>query len=327
MLSNFAGELAVEPVIVNSGDIAKGVVQFLNRDVPMFIKEKGLLKEKIKVVSREHLIRASSGERVQKFSTQVIPAKMDTPLYEVSKLLLEYEVDSYPIAGESLLGITENTVISAIPSTHDLGKREAKMVMSPCPIIRESKLKNAGNVASQHDLSVLPVVNDSGKLIGMWLNGKLMKKPIVAREGTRVKLFAEKVKKNPVIVIDKRRNPIGIITKRDLLELAATFQEYKVPIFYTGVGTLGKKEAEFAKSEILSTIKRISKITSVSHSSIRVVKRGTWSVKIKLSTSLRTFISMSEAETHRIALEDALAKLVKEVLQEKDKRVKLRRDV
>lgn len=266
----------------------------------------------------DHLIKfARKDEKPSK-----LEASPKMQVFEAARLLLSKHADKVSIEGEEL-SVDLDTIIRQVQNTPELAKRAAKTFMSSAPRVSESNISNAHNIAARNNLEVLPVVNDSGKLTGTWFSGKVTKKPLVVRLGTRAKLVVEKVLIHPVVVIDKHRNPRGVVTKRDLLELAASYQEYSIPIFYSGVEDLNGSETIKEMAE--SYIQKVNRHASVTYSSVHIAKRGVWVSNVKVSTPLRTFITSSESKEPGLSLKESFEKILSEVQHEKDKRLKLRR--
>jgi CBS domain-containing protein len=305
MLSKPAGEAAVNPLVVKPGDRVKDLRKLTGRGLPIFVRGGG-----VAVVNREDLRAAPGSETAGGLARSAEPAPRDTPLHEIARLMLEAGTDSWPVAGPDLLGVTEEAVIRAVKSTGALSKREARTVMVPA-----EPVKCAGESGE-----VLPVVNDSGKLTGVSVSGEV-RPPSMVRLHTRVGVVADKVLDGPLVVVDKHREPHGTITRRDVLELAASLQDYGLPVFYSG---LEGAPAGKVREAVASALARVEKVTAVNYASFRLEERGAWSARIKVSTPLRTFVSRAEAEGPLGATESALKRLVGEVVADKEERLKWR---
>ncbi len=302
------GELAEVPLIVSlEGTVGK----FRVTDRPVLAEDSG----DVYVIDRALASRAVPRGRFRDFAVKVDPVPPETDVPEVARLMVEHGVDAYPVKGRKLLAVTEEAILRNLRDT-PLARREARAVMCPVKAVSERAKKVQG---------VVPVVNDSGKLVAAWVNGKLSRRPLIARAGTHVKLVIDKLMKGPVIVVDKRRTPIGVVTRKDVLALAASFREQEAPVFYSGLEFLPSEDGEALKLQVAEAMKKITRVTPVSHASFHLGKRGVWSVKFKLSTPFRTFLSGGEAEELGLAVAETLDRMVEEVLREKEKRVKLRK--
>lgn len=190
----------------------------------------------------------------------------------------------------------------------ELSRREASAAMSPCPTVAEGK-KTSRTAA---------VVNDSGRLVGFWRRGKSTQ-PTIVRENTKLGVVMEKGL--PAVVVDSHRRPVGLVTLRDLGRLAGEVREYEVPIFYSG---LDMPEAGRFRFQVSRTVEKISRIVKPKHLSVRVACKGVWEIKLKMPTSLRTFVIKGQGHSPLSVLNDCLKRLELEVIEEKDKRLKLR---
>jgi CBS domain-containing protein len=316
MLSTPASSVAVEPVMVGLSDGSETLMKFRSK-TPVFAVSDGVF-----VVDLES---AGPGRKVSQISKKITPVPGDTPLCEVARLMVENGVNAYPVNGNPVKGVTSEMIINAVKGTSEFSKREARTIMSHAAVLPESKVQGAEGVSHKMGIEVVAVVNASGKLVGVWSGGRVMKRPVMVRLGTRVKLVIDKLGISPVVVVDKQRSPVGIVTKRDILELAASFREYTVPVFYSGLDVLSFVDAEPAKTSVIEAIQKVNKVTPVKYASVNVAKKGVWVVKVKLSTPLRMFLAHGENEDFRISLSETLSRLVNEVMSEKKKRLKLRK--
>ena len=214
-------------------------------------------------------------------------------------------------------GVTEEIVMRAIKDTKQLVKTPARSIASPIPVIKESTLKKASNISFKGDYPILPVVNESGHLIGIWKEGAILKRYKVAREGTRIKNFIDDVFVEPVIVIDKQRKPIGYIGKTELLELAASLREFDIPIYYVGKELLNEFQLSIAQREVDRAMSKIVRILPVNYAKVIFSKKGTWVVNVKLSTEDRMYMVSKEDAICERALSKALDSLVRMVLRKK----------
>ena len=252
-------------------------------------------------------------------STREVSPK--TKMYEAAKIMVESKLDSLKIEGTDA-SIDLNTILYQIKNTPEMARRESKLVMSSAPVVFEKNINNAQNVASTNNLDVIPIVNEQKKFIGTWHNGKITKKPIIVKTGTRVKLVVDKVLLHPVVVVDKHRNPVGVITKRDLLELAASYREYTVPIFYSGVEDLD--ESTRIKELVDAAVAKVNKLTKIMYVSLHLSKRGVWVNHTKVSTNFGTFMASSESNEVLSSVKETLDKILSEVKHDKDRRTRLR---
>jgi len=313
-------EVAVEPIVVSRHDTVGEVLKVMKPNLPIFIIE----KERVGVV--EGVENAGQDDKVEKFATWVRPLSSEEPVYKAAQVMLGKEILSVPVNVEgNVKGITYRIVLGALKSTKELAKREARTIAARVPVVLERRIKNAENIARNAGVNVLPVVNDERKLIGVWINGKFTRRPCVVREGTRVKLVIEKVLGSPVVVINKHREPVGVITVWELLDLAASYRDVNVPVFYSGLETLPDLDREYVKGEVESTLRKIVKIVPVFYMSFNMKKRGTWRVTLKLSTPLRMFNISREGIEPLETIREALELMEREVVQEKEKRTEWKR--
>jgi len=318
MLSTPAGEVAIEPIIAKESDSVGDVLKVLRPNVPVFVPSGDL----VIVVDRSALKTAPKDGKVINIGCRVKPASSTAPLYEIARLMYERNLRDFPVKDHRLLGITYRIILGALKATKEMARREARTVMSPVPVIRESRLKNAENIASKNQLTLIPVVNETGRLIGIWKRGKFSKKALMVREGTRVKLVIDKVLQDAVVVVNKQRKPVGVIDVDELIELAASYRELTSPIFYAGLENLAEIEREQFKGEVRRAMSKIAKMVPISYASVHLRKKGVWNVKIKLSTPWGTFMSARESNEAIKALFEALQTLTTDVKREKERVVK-----
>ena len=192
----------------------------------------------------------------------------------------------------------------------ELTDREVGTVMGPCATSKDiEKLK--GTKA---------IVNESGRLIGLWHRGHRTK-PQIAKESTKIKVIMDKLD-SPVVVVDRNRKPVGIVTKKDIVRAAKNLQVYTTPVFYSGLDAV--PNAEEFKSLVSGMVEKVGRIVRPHHATVRVSCKGVWKVNMKLSTPLKTFVVESQKHNHMAALKECLKILEAEVVEEKEKRLKLR---
>ncbi len=317
MLTKKCIEVAVEALVLKE-DVEVRVIKDVNK--PVFFVSGG----KIFLVAPENVPPETP---VSKVAIEVPILSPQEKLYEAARKMTEAGVKILPViaGGEKILAVTSKQIISALEDTKELAKREARVVMSPVAVIRESRAHNAENIAFKSGIPVVPLVNEAGKLIAAWYNGKIMKRVPVVKETTRVKLVCRKLEKNPfVIVVDKQREPKGIIRDDELLTLAASFREVTAPVFYTGVEILEALDLADLKAMINDTLLKIARIVPVHYAAVRISKRGVWKVNIRVSTRWRMFLAAREGEDLLPVVRDALDAVMEQVRREKEERLKLR---
>ncbi|MBR9679442.1 MAG: hypothetical protein GOU99_00125 [Candidatus Altiarchaeota archaeon] len=261
-------------------------------------------------------------DKARDMAKRIEPIDGDEPLCVVAKKLLEHKIRFVPIA-QSWKAVTVESLLSALKSTTHLAKREARVVMGPIQPILEKRVHNIQNVSSRGGHDALPIVNDAGRLIALWHKGKLVKKPETSKEKTRLKILIPKILKQPVVVIDRHRKPIGILQKRDLLKLSTDYVETEIPIFYSGLDDVAI-EKQAVKDRLDSMIKKVSKIVSVNYVSFHIKQRKAFQIKLKLSTRWGSYIIDREGR-NPLQLVDELADYIEqEVVENKEKRTKFR---
>ena len=294
MLTSSVKDVAVPARIVPLSER----VEKLKLDRPVFAVE----GEKIYAVDRRAAGSAPRTARVRSFARRVEQVPPATPLYRAARLLLSWRVDALPVGRK---GITDELVARAVKDTRQVAKTPAGSIASPIPVVKDSTLSKAENIASKGDYEVLPVVNASGHLVGLWRGGEVHRKFRVVREGTRVRAFIDQALQSPVVVVDKHRKPIGMVGKRELLELAASLREFDIPICYVGKDELGSR-AGLAEREVEHAAAKIVKLLPVRFITVRFSRKGVWQVSVKVSHTGGTLMASKESETFEKALSAAL---------------------
>ncbi len=284
------------------------------------------------LITKKHYLDLSPGrdEKVERVMQKVEPVDGSTLLYEIARKMVEQGVRAFPILenGEITGVVTDEIVIGAIKATKPLSKLLAKHVMVRPIVIKERQLRIANVRARKHGLDFFPVVNDKGKLIGVWIRGKFTKDINFVRENTRIKIVIDRIKAKgePVIVIDKWRQPVGIITTRDLLELAASYREEKAPVYYSGFDVLDELTEKEVKAIIEETLFKISKMVPINYAAARLKKISSgWEFKLRVSTPWKMFVAWSDAPELRDVVNEVCFDIEMQVKSEKEKRTKLRR--
>jgi|GEM_PF-2094609 len=324
MLSVKAEDVWVDAVEVDAKTTVKEVLPLFNQKRPVIVKKTG------RVISERTAVRAQPNEPVSNFAVKVPAIHNEDPIFKAAQIMVSHEVNAVPVRNGGILTrenkyVTAKAVLGAIKSTRHLTKREARMIMHPISLVREDRLSNAPNIAANNRVTSVAVVNAKGKLVGVWHNGKVYRQPDLAKEGTRVKLLADKVLNHPVIVVDHQRNPVGVVDIPELLELAAMYREFSAPIFYSGFDVLAPATSEKVKTLIETTLRKISDMVPLIHSSVYLRKKGVWGLKVKVSTKWRAFIRFKESSDLMQLLEQVMEGLLEEVKVEKKQKTEARR--
>ncbi len=216
------------------------------------------------IISRRWIIRSSfdaSGTKVKTLTRSAPAVTLHDPLSKVAKLMIESEIRQLPVySGEILLGfVTDEDVIHGTVM-EQWGNTHVDEIMTKKPFVIEED-ESVGAVLSlfkSEGISHVPIVRD-GKLVGIVsfydiiknifqprqrqaAGGKvgekvpalsipakgIMVKPVVTMlPATKLREASEQMHKfgiSSLVVVSKGR-PVGIMTKRDFLELLAQMEK------------------------------------------------------------------------------------------------------
>lgn len=314
MLSVECKDVWVEPVLVSKDLPVSKVIGFFKDKNPVVVEETG-------AIVSEHKARFAKPEtHVHKISVKVSPVEPETPVFVAAQQMIKHDVHAVPVrSGRKPKYVTYHSVLGATQTTKHLAKREARTIMNPGPVITEKNASNAMNIAQKNRTKIIPIVNKKGKLISMWFLGSIHKTPRFVKEGTRLKLIINKLAKGPVIVVNNHREPVGTIGVDEVLEISAMYKEFSAPLYYSGLEILADATQKKVKGMIEDTVKKIGDMIPVHHSTVYLKKKGTWSVKVKVSTQVRTFIWFKEGKDMMGTFNEVLSGIFEEVKSEKEK--------
>ena len=249
---------------VHENDTLSSCISLFKEEMPpvlAVLDSKGMYKG---IISRRWIIRSSfdaSGTKVKTLTRSAPSVTLHDPLSKVAKLMIESEIRQLPVySGETLLGfVTDEDVIHGTVM-EQWGNTHVEEIMTKKPFVIEED-ESVGAVLSlfkSEGISHVPIVRE-GKLVGIvsfydiienifqpktrMTRGELvgekvpalsipakgiMVKPVVTvLPATKLREASEQMHKfeiSSLVVVSKGR-PVGIITKRDFLELLAQMEK------------------------------------------------------------------------------------------------------
>jgi len=248
-------------------------------------------------------------------------------------------------------------IIEAASKMKQFRQTTAEAIMSiPEIITDEDDIGRARLLMREKNISRLPVIDKNKKLCGIVTIFDLLKavKPrdrinfysMAAEKETIMKIpVSTIINSSPVIVernltlneivnlmnkyrsdgviIAENQFPVGVITAKDLLEVYVSSLEQK-GIYYQIVGLLDEDDFIVATVDrmIRDTIQKISKIYKPQHFFLHIKRyeeqgKVKYSIRTRLLTDKGTFISKSYAWDLRTAVDEALEKLERIIIKEK----------
>lgn len=294
-------QVAVNPVLLGP-DTPAAEARLQAGSPPLLVEMEG----GVGILNRSDLQR---GGTAGELAVPVEPLSGDAPLSRVAAVMLEQGVDAVPVRGPQLLAVTRGAVMQALRDS-PVAKRDALTLAREVPVIR------GGGAAEGTSL----VVNDSGKLVGISRGGGVAR-PVTVKARTSVKVVAGKLGRGPVAVVNRHREPLGVITAQDLLELAASASEHRTPIFYSGLGSLSQAEADWVRDSVAGAVARVEQVMGVTLASFRLDEGGDWSARLKVSTPVRTFTHSEREGSWKVAVRGAVEGLVNDVVADRKEKL------
>jgi len=218
--------------------------------------------------------------KIKKFIYPVPKISLDTNLVKIAKLMIENNIKNLPVFDrEKMVGIVDQDMILKKVIEKEIGEKRVSEVMT-----RDLRTTNENdmlakviNIFHDYDISHLPVVDNSGKLVGIVKMFDILREIIAPLEsieaGTyigekksrlnipvrkimsttvetidskaRIKEAIERMLSNRVtyIVVTEDGKPAGIVTGKDLLEQITVPKEGKgFYITFSGIETIFERE-------------------------------------------------------------------------------------
>jgi len=218
--------------------------------------------------------------KIKKFIYPVPKISLDTNLVKIAKLMIENNIKNLPVFDrEKMVGIVDQDMILKKVIEKEIGEKRVSEVMT-----RDLRTTNENdmlakviNIFHDYDISHLPVVDSSGKLVGIVKMFDILREIIAPLEsieaGTyigekksrlnipvrkimsttvetidskaRIKEAIERMLSNRVtyIVVTEDGKPAGIVTGKDLLEQITVPKEGKgFYITFSGIETIFERE-------------------------------------------------------------------------------------
>ena len=221
------------------------------------------------------------------------------------------------------------TIEEQVAAVRQVKRFESGMVVNPITITPQATLADAQNLMARHQISGIPVVEDSGKLVGILTNrdvrfaenpqqpvAELMThenlatvRPGVSQEEARRLLHARRIEK--LLVVDDDYRCIGLITVKDI-EKAVTYpnatKDGAGRLRVAAATTVG--DSGFARTEALVDAEVDLIVIDTAHGHNRDVARAVERVKL-LSNSVQVVAGNVATAAATRALVDAGADGVK----------------
>jgi IMP dehydrogenase len=200
-----------------------------------FFPEKGLTFDDVLLIPAYSEVLPNQVDTSTQFTRNI---RLKTPL--VSAAMDTVSESQMAIAMAQLGGISiihkNLTIQEQAEEVRKVKRSESGMIVNPITLKPENKMYEAVQLVKEKGISGLPIVNDSGKLVGILTNRDIRfttnldneikdfmttKKLITVREGTAMEeakrlLHNNKIEKLPVV--DENYNLIGLITLKDIIK-------------------------------------------------------------------------------------------------------------
>ncbi len=290
-------------------------------------------------------------------------------LTKIAEALMSSGYRAVPIISKGKLAgiVSRSDLIHIIPEIEDLGSIGVKEIMTPSPkcISQNDTIVNARNLMVELDERTIPVVDDNEKLAGviglkdladlLWRPKIRVEKSEGAGESRPVSVTIKSIMRTPPIsvgldacvkdvvnlmakydissiMVTEEREPIGIITQIDLIELIAAFrEEEEVYVQITGLEEDDPDVYDAMYELIQKFVKRTAKIVAPKILAIHIVhyhlggEVSKYSIRVRMSSEQKMFYAKAFDWNLLRALDETLKQLEKNIKKEKDRRLMYRR--
>ena len=290
-------------------------------------------------------------------------------LTKIAEALMSSGYRAVPIISKGKLAgiVSRSDLIHIIPEIEDLGSIGVKEIMTPSPkcISQNDTIVNARNLMVELDERTIPVVDDNEKLAGviglkdladlLWRPKIRVEKSEGAGESRPVSVTIKSIMRTPPIsvgldacvkdvvnlmakydissiMVTEEREPIGIITQIDLIELIAAFrEEEEVYVQITGLEEDDPDVYDAMYELIQKFVKRTAKIVAPKILAIHIVhyhlggEVSKYSIRVRMSSEQKMFYAKAFDWNLLRALDETLDQLEKNIKKEKDRRLMYRR--
>jgi ribosome-associated translation inhibitor RaiA len=170
------------------------------------------------------------------------------------------------------------------------------------------------------------MAGEKEKVTGIKISSIMNKTPVLVEKNSSLSEIAKLMMKNRVdgVIITEKEKPVGVISMKDLLE-SYVYSLGTKGVFYQIVG-IEEDEDSFVLATvermIADTLTKVSKLFELKFFIVHVKKynkkgKVKYSIRARLRTSKKIFISKSYAWDLRDAVNDALDKLERVIIKEK----------
>jgi len=291
-------------------------------------------------------------------------ASPTTPLLDLAQQLLEYR--AIPVADDrgQLVGIVSRSdIITKMPHT-ELASTIARTIMTPPPsILEDEPTRKAKRLLSRLGVDRLPVVSTKGKLVGvfgmsdlapLWKAGrKTQRKGEYAGERAPLDIEVKSLMSSPAItagpnatvegvvklmlhhnissiIITEHEHPVGIVTTRDILELAIALQDRgkKVHVQITGVEDVERETRTMLDDAVAKTARKLGRMLAPDYLFVHVEQksgRRRYTARTRLAAHGRCWMSQGDDWDLLRAVTRSLEQLEKMVIRSRERTRERRR--
>lgn len=337
-----------EAVVVCDGNDFIGIIsanELIDRDYPIETKAKTLVRKNIPKM------------------------KGEIDFIKAAKMFLENGVKAIPVFSKNeLIGLLyEKDFIRNPEYLKETNKTTTDIASVPEVVKKDDSIGKARTIIKENNVSRLPVVDEEGKLVGM-IDIKDFLKTVNPKESVGRKdsigdsvpesklsvttimnsnpLFVEgkisckkaiklfKKHDTSYVLITKEKEPVGIITSKDILETIASLE--KKEGVYVQITGLGEVEDSFDKDKIDAIIeenvKKIGKVYGGIEylflhikSNQKKGKQKLYSIRTRILTPAGLYVSKSSGWNLITNVDEAFDRLERQIIEEHEKHRDLKR--
>jgi len=273
--------------------------------------------------------RATVDAKISNFSTKVKSIGPDDTIGVAAKNMVEHDTKALPVTEKNhIVGIISSSDIIPLISKAGIKDKADTLMTKPFTINKEGDIGQAKSLMHDHDISILPMVENDGKLFGAIeafnflrilkpkegmssgdSSGKsitesqikalsLAIQPTTVSTQETLSSVANIMGKNGAssVIVQDDNIPLGVISQKDMLELIASSERKGVYVQITNLNDVDDFTREKIDDIIKDTVQKMGQILDPQSLflHIKTHERGgrtKYSIRVRLQASGRTYSS------------------------------------
>lgn len=308
--------------------------------------------------------RAKVDAKVANFYTKVQALGSDDTIGDAAKKMMELDTKALPVAEKNhIVGVISSTDIIPLIGKAGIKDKVDTVMTDPITIDREDDIGHAKSLMHDHDISILPMVENDGKLFGaielfdllktlkpkegmgsMDSGGDtmtdsqvkastLVSKPTTVSIDETLSSIANIMGKNGAssVIVEDDNVPLGIVSQKDMLELIASSEQKGVYVQITNLTDVDDFAREKIDDIIKDTVQKMGQILDPQSLFLHIKThdkggRTKYSIRARLQAGGKTYSSKAWGWKILQTITEVMQQLERTAIEHKERSIDRRRN-